>query len=53
MDILNFTGKVLYAQLSRDEMRFALLGNSGELQSCHTMPTPPGAVADGNILSTR
>lgn len=49
MDIFNFTGKTLYAQLSRDEMRLALLSGNHELQNSHTLPLPAGTVADGNI----
>ena len=49
MNLLMNSGKVLYAQLGRDEMRFVVLGNTKEVQASHVMPTPPGAVVDGDI----
>lgn len=49
MDFLNLGGKVLYAQLGREEMRFALLGSNRELQNSHTVPTPAGVISDGDI----
>ena len=47
MDIFN--RKVLYVQLNREEARFATLTGSGELINAHILPTPAGAVYDGEI----
>lgn len=49
MDILNSLGKTLYVQLNREEARFATLAPSGELINSHVLPTPAGAVYDGEI----
>lgn len=49
MDMLKPTGKVLYVQLNRDQMRFAVLNSAGEPLSCHAVPVPSGAVIDGEI----
>ena len=49
MELFNTAGKVLYAQLSRDEMRLVMLGNGKEITASHTVPVPAGAVMDGNI----
>ena len=42
-------GKVMYAQLSREEMRFAVIGGGKEVVASHIVETPSGAVVDGNI----
>lgn len=47
MELTKNTGKVLYAQLSRDEARFTLLG--GPDGPSLTLQTPAGAVNDGVI----
>ena len=50
MDLLNsLTSKTLYVQLNREEARFATLTNSAELINSHVLPTPAGAVYDGEI----
>lgn len=52
MELFNTSGKALYAQLSRDEMRLVMLGNGKEIVASHTVPVPAGAVVDGNIQDT-
>ena len=49
MDIFKSLGKALYVQLNRVEARFATLTGSGELINSHVLPTPAGAVYDGEI----
>lgn len=50
MDIINsLSGKTLYVQLNREEARFATLTNGAELINSHVLPTPVGAVYDGEI----
>ena len=49
MDIFKSLGKALYVQLNREEARFATLTGSGELINSHILPTPAGAVYDGEI----
>ena len=50
MDILkSLSSKTLYVQLNREEARFATLTGSGELINSHVLPTPVGAVYDGEI----
>ncbi len=52
MDMIKPTGKVLFVQLNRDEMRFAVLNNAGEPLSSHTVSVPGGAVIDGEIKNS-